>query len=99
MKRLSVLFLALAVLFAPVAFSASNAPITVTFPANVEHFHPVFEGASANIKFFTAQTTPDAGSFDVHPGTVYEIRNFVNGVYVLVGHVQWASDGTFTQLP
>ncbi|MEO6569815.1 MAG: hypothetical protein ABIO94_13715 [Opitutaceae bacterium] len=98
MKRFSALFLAFALLVAPAFVQAeSNAPITVTFPANIEHFHPVFEGVSANIKFFTAQTTPDAGSFDVHPGQVYEIRNFVNGVYVLVGTVTWAADGTYTQ--
>jgi hypothetical protein len=102
MKRFSALLLAFVFVFAPMIAHAgdnSNAPITVQFPANTQHFHPVFEGESANIKFFTAQTTPNAGSFDVHPGTVYEVRDFVNGVYILVGHVVWASDGSYTPLP
>jgi hypothetical protein len=100
MKRLQVIFFALATLLAPVIVRAeSNKPITITIPANVPHFHPVFDGASLNIRFFVQQTTTSGISFNVHPGDLYEVHDTVNGVDVLVSHVFWDADGVAHTAP
>jgi len=105
MKRFSALFLAFAVLFAPAVILAanndndSNKPITITVPPNVLHFHPVYDGASANIRLFTSQTTAAGITFDVHPEKRYEVADFVNGVYTPVSLVYWTSDGQAHQEP
>jgi hypothetical protein len=100
MKRFQIFLFLFAALFAPLAVQAqSNKPITIVIAAGVPHFHPVYDGASQNIRFFETQTNDSGFSFDVHPDTIYEVKQFVNGVYVLTGHVKWDANGVPTQLP
>jgi len=95
-----LLFVFAAAITMPLATqAASNAPITITIPAGPHQFHPVYDGASANIRLFNSPGGDNAVTFDVHPDTQYEVWGFVGGVYQLIGHVSWSPAGVMTFTP